>query len=130
MNRIGIDIMGISEMKWMGMGHFRSGEAMIYYSGNDSNRKNGVAFLCSQKFSQFVNRYSPVSDRFISMRLQGRTNNLTIIQIYAPTSLAIDEEMNEFYSSLQELVDNTLKTDILIIMGMPILRLANSTLRM
>ena len=54
MDRIGVDIMGISEMRWMGMGHFRSGETMIYYSGNDSNRKNGVAFLCSQKFSRFV----------------------------------------------------------------------------
>ena len=80
MNRIGVDIMGISEMRWRGMGHFRSGETMIYYSGNDSNRKNGVAFLYSQKFSQFVIGYNPVSDRLISMRLQGRTNNLIIIQ--------------------------------------------------
>lgn len=79
MDRIKIDILGISELKWTGTGHFTSGSHEVYYSGNQNIRKNGVAMILDKKFSNSVIGYYPKNDRMISIRLQGKPTNLTIV---------------------------------------------------
>ena len=81
MNRIKIDILGISELKWTGTGHFTSGNYEVYYSGSQDTRKNGVAMVLNKKLVNSVIGYYPKNDRVISIRLQGKPTNLTIIPI-------------------------------------------------
>ncbi|CAF3805374.1 unnamed protein product [Rotaria socialis] len=86
MDRMKIDILGISELKWTGNGHFTSGNYEVYYSGSQNTRKNGVAMVLNKKLINSVIGYYPKNDRMISIRLQGKPTNVTIIQIYAPTN--------------------------------------------
>ena len=110
----GISILGISELCWTGLGHFQSDEHKVFYSGNESVRRNGVAFICSKQVANSVLGYNPVNDRIISLRIQGRAVNSTVIQVYAPTTTAEENITEDFYNKLQETIDNTPSGDILI----------------
>ena len=70
MKRIDVNLLGVSEMKWMGMGHFKSNNHEVYYCGQDAQRRNGVAFVCTEEVKICVWGFNPVSDRVISIRLQ------------------------------------------------------------
>lgn len=96
MKRYGVDILGVSELRWSGLGHFNSSDCTVYYCGSDSRRRNGVGFICSHDIKKCVMGYNPVSDRIISLRLQCRPMNVTIIMVYAPTSDAEDEVLDDF----------------------------------
>ena len=116
MERNNLDILGISEMRWTDRGHFNSGNHTIYFSGSDQ-RRNGVAFIINKKLSKYVLGYNPVNDRIITIKLQGKPTNITIIQVYAPT-LDSDEDVKEqFYSELENTISKISKKDILIIVG-------------
>ncbi|KAM9687584.1 craniofacial development protein 2-like [Trichechus inunguis] len=117
MESINVDILGISELEWAGTGHFESGNHMVYYSGYNTLKKNGVAFIIKKTISRSILKYNAVSDRLISIRLQGKPVNTTIIQIYAPTTNATDEEIEDFYKLLQSEIDQTCKKDALLITG-------------
>ncbi|CAF3729507.1 unnamed protein product [Rotaria socialis] len=117
MSRINIDILGISELKWTGMGHFISDDYHIFYCGQENHRRNGVAIIVNKRLSNSVLGYNPKNDRIISIRLLGKPINVTVIQVYAPTTGADDEEIEDFYVSLQQLVDATPKKDTIVIMG-------------
>ncbi|CAM4881326.1 unnamed protein product [Rotaria socialis] len=117
MSRINIDILGISELKWTGMGHFISDDYHIFYCGQENHRRNGVAIIVNKRLSNSVLGYNPKNDRIISIRLLGKPINVTVIQVYAPTTVADDEEIEDFYVSLQQLVDATPKKDTIVIMG-------------
>lgn len=117
MDRTGIDLLRISELKWTGLGHFMSDEHRIFYSGNEKIRRHGVGFICNKKISKSIWGYNPFNARMISIRIQAKPINITIIQIYSPTTAATDEEIEEFYAKLQELKDNKTKKDICITMG-------------
>ena len=87
-----IDILGISELRWTGMGEFNSDDHYIYYCGQESLRRNGVAIMVNKRVQNAVLRRKLKNDRKISVRFQGKPFNITVIQIYAPTSNAEEAE--------------------------------------
>lgn len=117
MTRCEIDILGVSELKWNGMGHFNSTDHSVYFCGNEKGGRNGVGIICSSEISRCVLGYNPVSDRIISIRIQGKPINISIIMVYAPTSAAEIEELEDFYDKVQEVLDEIPKGDILYILG-------------
>ena len=100
MARVNIDILGISELKWTGMGEFNSDDHYIYYYGQESLRTNGVAIMVNKRVRNAVLRCSLKNDRMISVRFQGKSFNITVIQVYAPTSNAEEPEAERFYEDL------------------------------
>jgi len=92
MARVNTDILGISELKWPGMGEFNSDDHYIYYCGQESLRRNGVALTVNKRVLNAVFRYNLKNDRMISVRFQGKPFNITVIQVYAPTSNAEEDE--------------------------------------
>ncbi|CAF1413680.1 unnamed protein product [Adineta steineri] len=117
MDRIKMDILGIGELKWTGNGHFTSGNYEVYYSGSENIRRNGVALIVNKKLINSIIGYHTKNDRIISIRLQGKPTNLTIIQIYAPTTEAEESIIENFYMELQQLLDNVPKKDTILIIG-------------
>ena len=88
--------MGISKMRWTGMGHFMSDDYEVYYCGQETLRRNGVAFICTDEIRRCVMGFNPVSDRIATIRLQCKPVNMTVLQVYAPTSTA--EEIWQQYT--------------------------------
>ena len=88
MTRMNINILGISEFKWTGMGEFNSEGHYIYNCGQESFRRNGVAIIVNKKVRNAVLGCSLKNDRMISMHFQGKPSNITVTQVYAPTSNA------------------------------------------
>ena len=94
MARVNIDISGISELKWTRMSEFNSDDHHIYYCGQKSLRRNGVAILVKKRFQNAVLGCSLQNDRIISVRFQGKPFSITVIQVYAPTSNAEKLKLN------------------------------------
>ena len=92
MARVNVDILGISELKWTGMGEFNSDDQYTYYCGQESLRKNGVVIIDNKKARKAVLGYNLKKDRMISVRFQGKPFNITVIWVYALTSNAEGEE--------------------------------------
>ena len=90
MARVNVDILGISKLRWTGMGDFNSDGHYIYYCGQESLRRNGVAIMVNKRVQNAVLGCSLKNDRMISVRLQGKPFNITVIQVYAPTSNAAE----------------------------------------
>ena len=97
MVRVNVDILGISELKWTGMGEFNSDDHYIYYCGQESLRRNGVVIIVNERVWNAVLGCNLKNDRMISVRFQGKPFNITVIQVYAPTSNA---EVERFYEDL------------------------------
>ena len=117
MARVNIDILGISELRWTGMGEFNSDDYHINYCGQESLRRNGVAIMVNKRVRNAVFGCNLKNDRMISVRFQGKPFNITVIQVYAPTSNAEEAEVEQFYEDLQELLELTPKKDVLFIIG-------------
>ena len=115
MARVNIDILGISELKWTGMDEFNSDEHYIYYYGQESLRRNGVAIMVNKRVQNAVLGCNLKNDRMISVRLQGKPFNITVIQVYAPTSNAEETEVEWFYEDLQDLLELRPKKDVLFL---------------
>ena len=81
--RVNVDILGISELKWTGMGEFNSDEHFIYYHGQESLRRNGVAIIVNKSVQNAVLGCSLKNDRMISVCFHGKPLNITVIQVYA-----------------------------------------------
>ena len=96
MARVNIDILEISELKWTGMGEFNSDDQYIYYGGQESLRRNRVAIIVSKRVQNAVLGCNLKNNRMISVRLQGKPFNITVIQLYAPTSNAEEAEVEQF----------------------------------
>ena len=88
MARVNINILGISELKWTGMGEFNSDDHCIYSYGQESLRRNGVALIVNKRVQNAVLGCNLKNDRMISVSFQGKPFNITAIQVYAPTSNA------------------------------------------
>ena len=99
------------------MGEFNSDDHYIYYCGEESIRRNGVAIIVNKRVWNGVLGYSLWNDRMISIRFQGKSFNITVIQVYAPTSNAEEAEVEWFYEDLQDLLEETPKKDVLFIIG-------------
>ena len=97
MARVNINILGLSELKWTGMGEFNLDDH-IYYCGQESLRRNGVALTVKKRVQNAVLGGNLKNNRMISVHFQGKPFNITVIQVYAPTSNA--EEAQQFYEDL------------------------------
>ena len=117
MARVNIDILGISELKWTGMGEFNSDDHYIYYCGQESLRRNGVAIMVNKRVQSAVLGCNLKNDRMISVRFQGKPFNITVIQVYALTGNAEEAEVAQFYEDLQDLLELTPKNYVLFITG-------------
>ena len=107
MARVNIDISGISELKWTGMGEFNSDDHYIYYCGQESLRRNGVAIMINKRVQNAVLGCNLRNERMISVRFQGKPFNITVIQVYALTNNAEEAEVGQFYEDLQDLLELT-----------------------
>ena len=113
MTRVNIDILGIGEIKWRGMGEFNSDHHYIYYCGQESLRRNKVAIIVNKRVQNAVLGCSLKNDRMLSVLFQGKP----VIQVYSPTANAEEAEFEWFYEDLQDLLELTLKKDVLFIIG-------------
>ena len=117
MARVNVDVLGISELKWTGMGEFNSDDHYIYYCGQESLRRNVVAFIVKKRVQNAVLGCNLKNDRMTSVRFQGKPFNITVIQVYAPTTNAEEAEVEWFYEDLQDLLELTPQKDVLFIIG-------------
>ena len=116
MASVNADILGISELRWTGMGEFNSDDHYIYYCGQESLRRNGVAIMVNKRVLNAVLGYNLKNNRMISVHFQGKQFSITVIQACAPTSNAEEAEVERFYEDLQDLLQQTPKNDVLFIM--------------
>ena len=100
MARENVNILGISELKWTGIGEFNSDDHYIYYCGQESLRRNAVAMMVNKRAWKAVLGCNLKNDRMISVRFQGKPFNITVIQVYALTSYADEAEVELFYEDL------------------------------
>ena len=112
-----VDILGISELKWTGMGEFNSDDHYKYYCRQESLRRNGVAIMVNRRVQNAVCGCNLKNDRMISVHFQGKPFNITVIQVCGLTSNAEEAEGEWFYEDLQDLLELTPKKDVLFILG-------------
>ena len=99
--RVNVDILGISELKCLGMGEFNSDDHCIYYCGQEALRRNGVAITVNKRVRNAVLGCNLKSDRMISVHFQGKPFNISVIQVYAPSSNTEETEVEQFYEDLK-----------------------------
>ena len=117
MARVNINILGISELKWTGMGEFNTDDHYIYYCGQESFRRNGVAPIFNQRVQNAVLGCNLKNDRTISVCFRGKPFNITVIQIHAPTSNTEEAEVEQLYEDRQDLLEITPPKDVLFTTG-------------
>ena len=105
MARVNVDILGIRELKWTGMGEFNSDDHYIYYREQESLRRNGVAIMVNKRVCNAVLGCNLKNDRMISVRFQGKPFNIKVIQVYAPTSNGEEAEVEWFYEDQPDLLE-------------------------
>ena len=91
-----VDILGISELKWTGMGEFNSDDHYIYYCGQESLRRNGVAIMGNKRVQSALLGYNLKNDRMISVHIQGKPFIIMVNQVYTPTNNAEETEVGWF----------------------------------
>ena len=114
MARVNVNILGISELKWIGMGEFNSDDHYIYYCGQESLKRNGVAMMV--RVRNAVLGCNLKNDRMISAHFQGKPFNITVIQVCATTSNTEEAEVEWFCEDLQDLLELTPKKGVFFIM--------------
>ena len=100
MASVNVDILGISELWWAGMGEFKSEYHYIYYCGQESLKRNGVAIIGNKRVWNAVLGCNLKNDRMISVHFQGKPFNVIVIWVYALTSNAEEAEVERFYEDL------------------------------
>ena len=108
-----VDILEICELKWTGMGEFNSDDHCIYYCGHEFLRRNGVAVIVNKRVWNAVLGCNLKNDRKISVHFQGKPFNITVIQVYVPTSNAEEAEVERFCEDLQDLLELTTQKDVI-----------------
>ena len=117
MARVNVDILGISELKWTGMGEFNSNDHYIYDCGQESLRRNGVAIIINKRVQNAVLGCNLKNDKMISVCFQGKPFSIMVMQVYVLARNAEEAEVEQFYEDLQDLIELTPKTDVLFIIG-------------
>ena len=110
-----INILGISKLKWTGIGEFNSDDH--YICGQESFRRSGVTITVNKRVQNAVPGCNLENDRMTSVHFQSKPFNITVIQVYAPTSNAEEAEVEQFYEDLQDLLELTPPKDVLFIIG-------------
>ena len=95
-----VNILGISKLKWTGMGECNSEDHYIYYCGQESLRRNAVAIMVNKRVRNAVLGCNLKNYRMISLHFQGKPFNIMVIQAYGPTSNAEETEVEQFYEDL------------------------------
>ena len=111
MARGNVNILGNSELKWTGLGTFNSDDHFIYYCGQGSLRRNGVAIILNKRVRNAVLGHSLKNDRMISVHFLGKPFSITVIQVYAPTTSAKEAEVEWLFDDLQGLLQLTPKKE-------------------
>ena len=106
MASVNVDILGIGELKWTGIDEFND---YIYYCGQESLRRNGVTIIVNKSLKCSIWMQSQKQQNDLSVCFQGKPFNITVIQVYAPTSNAEEAEVERFYEDLQDLLELTPK---------------------
>ena len=114
---ININILAISELKWIRMGEFNSDCHYIYYCGQESHRRNGVTLIVNKRVWNAVLGCSLKNDRMIMVHFQGEPFDVTVIHIYVPTTNAKEAEVDQFYEDLELTPKKMLYSSLAI--GMP-----------
>ena len=109
MERTNINLLGNSELKWMGMGKFNSDDHYICYCGQESLRRNWAALIVNKRVQNAVLGCNFRNDRMIWVHFQGKPFNITVIQVYVPITNAEEAEVDEFYEDLEDLLELTPK---------------------
>ena len=117
MARVNINILRMSELKWTRIGEFNSDDYCIYYCGQESLRRNGVALIINKRVQNAVLKCNLKNDRMTSVHFQGQPFNTIAIQVYATMANAKKAEVEWFYEDLQDLLELTPKKDVLFITG-------------
>jgi hypothetical protein len=112
MNDKRLELMGISELHWIGCGHIMTKDNVIYDSGNAKEIRKGVAFIVGRKLA--VVGYNPISNRVIYLRLAAKPLNISVVQVYAPTA---EEDKEEFYHDISMALTKIPQRDFLPILG-------------
>ena len=112
-----VNILRIGKLKRTGMGEFNSDDHYIYYRGEESLRRNEIAIIINKRVQNAVLGCILKNGRMISVLFQGKPFNITVIQVYAPTSNAEEAEVEWHYEELQDLLELTLKKDVIFIIG-------------
>ena len=112
-----VNILGISELKWTGVGDYNSDDHYIYYCGQELIRRNRVAIRVNKRVQNAVLGCNLKNDTMISVRFQEKPFNITVTQVYAPTSNAEEVEGERFYEDLQDLLELTSKKGVFFIIG-------------
>ena len=107
MARVNTDILGISELKWMGMSKFNSDDHYIYYCGQEYLRRYGVALIVNKRVQNAILGCNLKNNRMTSVHCQGKPFNITVIQVYTPISNAEEAKAEWFYEDLQDLLELT-----------------------
>ena len=100
MVRVNVDILGIRELRWTGMGEFNSDDHYSYNWGQESLRRNGIAIMVNKRVQNAILGCNLKNERMISVRFQGKPFNITVIQVYAPASYTEEAEVERFYEDL------------------------------
>ena len=112
-----IDILGMSEVRWGGNGEIESGEYKLFYSGEDKNGRNGVGLMMKNSIEKRVIKIEYTNERIIWIRLKGVNKDLVIIQVYMPTSQYQEEELEQYYEKIEDIIEREKRNACIIVMG-------------
>ena len=118
MRRYRWSVIGLAEVRWTGIGVSTTGDGhKLWYSGDEKYHARGVGFLVHKDVAKSVMECRPISSRVIILRLAAQPFNISIVQVYAPTSEASDEDMDAFYQELNSQMKEIPKKDIVLVIG-------------
>ena len=116
MRRIGINIMGMSEVRWTDSGLIHSDDMTVIFSGGKTHMR-GVGMILDKELSKSVEGYWAISDRVLLTKISARPFNIALIQVYSPTADAEEEEIDQFYEELDTAKKHCKSQEVVIIMG-------------
>eukprot|EP00794_Sanderia_malayensis_P014456 gene14456-biopygen11561 len=118
MERYRLNVLGISEMRWKGMGEtILDNVDRIWWSGEENKRASGVGFLVNKETAPSIMECKPISNRIIVIRVRAKPKNIAIVQLYAPTSSSSEDDIKSFYEKLEETLKALNKRDHMIVQG-------------
>ena len=116
MVRNGLNVLGVSEVRWKGNGDFESDDFRVIYSGGEE-RQRGVAIILDRDTARRVMSVDQTSDRLVVVKIQGEPIDIVLIQIYMPTTNHDDEEVEAMYEKVEEIMRKQKRTDYIVVMG-------------
>ena len=114
--RLKLDILGLAEVRWLGSGKLASDDHTLIYSGHKKEHKHGVGLLLSNVVARSAIGFHGISDRIIIVKLFSKPFNLSIIQVYAPTSASSEEEIEAFYNDLDDAYKQCGSQEMVVVM--------------